>query len=549
MGESNSNNGGTIISSIRFVISVLTCLFCLVIITRVNGDYIETLFNFDDIFQGVERSIRIDNISYFIGEHLESIFDGINLLLIMAILIFAIAEYESIILENILYGYKLHITGMIVCIFAYMIYFIDFIVIFGGEFVRASETVVFLVGLIFIILFFVFDLIVYFKIKSHLNIVKNKMLYYIIIFIGILSSFDFAIINVVANSGDYLKYRETMENQGSELSQTVEYQMGNYYAQNGVYGDGNIYIITDGQDIGREKNENIIFRIDENGYHEEIYSFFGYTDYDPYIGYYDGCLYIQVVKDDDSSNRVKIIKISVDEKKEETLIENNDYRYIFAVVENKLYYYVKNKTEPITIMCFDLDNNSQQVYDSGIDDFRLDNGLWLGRFLYNQRNIAYFCEESCCYANSNDWCMRQFYKNYIYNFSYDVNSVNYYPDLLFREDITKDEGDNEVIDKYVQQFNIYNSTIYYVKGYEDNLELWSCAMDGTDKEYIATLDIEEPYIIYRDNGEEFYKYHICNNMIVGEKYVVCDFGDIGTNVDERIIVNLEGGTIEKIVFE
>ncbi len=540
--EQQTERKNTVWDYTRHIITMCFVLFCVFFIAEIDRAYVKSWFSAEEIFPGIELRLRTAEVSYFINNIYETIVIGIRVLLLLGIILFLLSEYQRYINNNALYARKLNIAAILLCLFASLIFVIDYIVIIGGRFLNSTATIVFFVWNILLLLRLVIIFFVPTKIDNTAK--TNKKVIIGLSLAGVIFSLG-CLIFVLVWSGDYIKYRKTMNNQGDALCEDVGYQMGNYTSRNCIYANGSIYIVGYEKKEGEPTGKFTLYKIDENGNHKAIYTTRAFSLTRACIGYYDGYLYINITIVDGDNKEHRIIKISEEDNTEEVFLSDDKCNYQFAIVDNMMYLYqgADDKEEPMDIMCVNLDEgNELKIYDQNISRYYFyDNGLWIGRILYNQKNISYLCDDMCC---SNRWysCERQFYGEYIYNYRHDSESDYFYwDDMLYRSKCSNQE-EKEIIDKNVRKFNIFDENIYYVKAGKDGYELWCAELKNLDKYMISEFSYDEHFPNY--SAENYYS---CTGLYVGEEFIVCDFGL--DDVEERIIVDLSDGIAKNIMFD
>ncbi len=539
--EQQTERKMTIWDYIRHIITMCFVLLCFFFIVGLDKLNVSSWFSLEKVFPGIEILIRTSEVSRFVAYQYNNIVISIRVLLVIAVALFLLSEYQRYINYNWTYARELNIAAILVSLFSSLIFVIEYVVIIGGKFSNKSLVVLFFVWNILLILRLGINLCNRSKVDSTAKV--NRKLIIMVSLAGVIISLGCLFI-VLLSSGDYIKYRRIMEKQGDALCEDVGYQMGNYASRNCIYANDSIYIVGYEKNDGEATGEFTIYKIDENGNHKVIHTTQALSRTRDCIGYYDGYLYINVTMVDGDNKEHRIIKISEENNTEEVFLSDDKCNYQFAIVDNMMYLYQGgDDEEPMDIMCVNLDEgNELKIYDQNIDRYRFsDNGIWLGRILYNQKNIAYFCYDMCC---SNRWysCERQFYGEYIYNYQHDSESdYIYWDDMLYRSKCSNQE-EKEIIDNNVRKFNIYDGNIYYIRAGKQGYELWCAELEALDKHMISEFSYEEHFSSYSPDT-----YHSCTGLYMGDGYVVCDFGL--NDVRERLIVNISDGTVENAIFD
>lgn len=442
-------------------------------------------------------------------------------------------------------GYFVHMLTMTLGATLAIAHLIQYLILWKIDITKMAIFFIIVIYIALCITMMIFDLVCYIVIKdekkeSHWRL--NLCLFVVnILIVGIVALQFF---NTFKEHNKLVAYKEDQERHGDELNKDVEYQMGNYANRYGFYGDGTIFIYGNLKDIGNGLYEKTVYKIDGEGNYEKVFSYVDKVRKLQNMAYYDGWVYTYEGNEGDNETICSMVRFSVDTGEKEVVF-TSESRLGYGIVDNILYYFDWKTEQVVPVKCMDLDgdlsSDNSYVYDSGYLTESLGEDFFIGRILYNKAEDYTI--------SSQEVYFRQFYNEYTYNYfdvvyyydEYDVlNNWKDYPDgLVFREN---DNGTLEPIAENVEIFNIFNDEMYYVKKAEEGYELWKCAMDGSDKTYIAFLDS----IIKRTDGSGGDMYAI--GLTLGEDYAVCD---IGENIryyeaERRYIINLDTGEVQKV---
>lgn len=334
------------------------------------------------------------------------------------------------------------------------------------------------------------------------------------------------------NYDEIMYYAGIIDARRDGYDETIEYQIGNYCGENALYVDETLYI------RGTEKAYPArIYTIDNSGKYELFWEAQEKSWFASSIYYYKDYIYVGLWVDSEETP-YKMIRISMADGSEEVVLteEPGADDALYGIAGDKLYYfvyydmydeyYIEDNPESKRIYYIDLDGEISKenavLYDDGVwftlVAEELWSEVWVNAYLYNQFNVV----------NKNV----QVYQGDKYYLHFFNNDCGY---------LLKNSIDNEV-DYNVEQYNIFDDKIYYIKNFKDYYEVWSCNMDGENKTLIGTVTPKQTEYNNTENDG-------CVGLYVADGYVVIDFDDGEDSINERYIMQLDDGSVMEIVTE
>lgn len=349
---------------------------------------------------------------------------------------------------------------------------------------------------------------------------------------------------------NYLMVKDRLERLYDGPKKEIEYQVGNY-VNGGLYVNGCTYLLTDNSLYGYydetgewvSQPDEVIYKVDNQGNHEEFYVFddLKFPNNKPWMYYYDGWLYFDAIDLDPKSTKPgHIFRISEDGKEFEDMLESAN-TILFGIRDDYLIY-----ANEFIVYCKDLKDLKDGIFSGmkKIDNHVLTRDLYCCFFqswIYNCKNISLIEYEY-------DKNKRQYYDGNTYTI---LKNIEYTGDTAYEKRKlirrvynkvkihTKEYQTGEVTDEELHSdvlcFNIFDDKLYYVVFAEDKNELWCSDMDGSNAQLLYQTEFDTK--LY------------CKNIIVSEHNIICDFGP-GTDsaITDRYIIGKQSEYVNHISF-
>lgn len=536
-------------------IRICICLICLLCIRNINKTKFP-MFHFTVNLNSRDCSVRSDDLFEVVREIYKIICTNYVNILYILIGVFVLAQ----ILRPNIYrlGYQLHMLGMWLIFVVACIYVIANMIMIDVKPETKIELFAFALMLFLLLLvcvLLVFDIMNY-KLKKEVLVVTPPV--FIIVFtllaIGGIVVFSVKMTTKYFNvSKAYRDFKELLETHSDDTTASVEYQMGNYYSGKGLYANGYMYVMgCDGLETDEEELAlRNLYRVDQDGNYELFCQFYNNYRTTVQIGYYNDYLYVFSRIGDEGDKTYRMARYHVGTGEEEILFET-DFFIQFGIVDDRMYYLYRSSEVRYIDLDEEISLDKSQLYLSNIDYGSMDcwDDYWLGRVLYNYRDIR-------TYPDRYDYG-RQYYDEYVYEAEFRDELDSHDPTWgetfrLYRTETYINKFDTDldksylVIDDSVHHFNIFNDKIYYIKSNDGITELWVSSMDGEEKSIVCNIDISSKFEYVGNSGKISTKTNQCIDMIVGEGYVICDFGYSKTHgIYERYLIDIESGKAEQV---
>ncbi len=326
---------------------------------------------------------------------------------------------------------------------------------------------------------------------------------------------------------EILYYLEFVDSKKEDYDEEIGYQIGNYCKEDALYVEGKLYI------RGVENDSYAsIYTIDDVGNYELFWKCDERAVNISAMYYYDSYIYVAIYLLDDEELPYRFIRISMVDGEEELLLSESSeiLDALYGISGNRLYYYIysRDKVENKKVYYINLDGEISKenavLYDDGVDysGFSYFDNKWVCGYIYNQR-------ETRTARNM------QTYQGNAYWLYYDYYGKEYF-EILDK----KNNDHNVLIDTDVEQYNIFDGQIYYIKKSDECYEIWRCDLAGENKTVIGTVS---PKNMTYNNTIENEK---CIDLYLADGYMVIDFNDGNGTVDERYIKWLDDGSVKEI---
>ena len=331
---------------------------------------------------------------------------------------------------------------------------------------------------------------------------------------------------------EVMYYVDIIDARRDGYDETIEYQIGNYCGGNALYVNETLYI------RGTEKAYPArIYTLDNSGKYELFWEAHEKSWFASSIYYYKDYIYVGLWVDNEETP-YKLIRISMSDGSEEIVLteEPGTDDVLYGIAGDKLYYfvyydmydeyYIEDNPESKRIYYIDLDGEISKdnavLYDDGVwfslVAEEMWSEVWVNAYLYNQfdkvtKNV-------------------QAYKDDMYFLLFDTSGCGY---------LRKNTNDN-LVEYNVEQYNIFNDHMYFVKNFKDYFELWRCDMDGEDKTLIGTVTPKQTEYNNTENDG-------CVGLYLAEDFAIIDFDDGVDSINERYIMLLDDGSVMEIVAD
>lgn len=445
--------------------------------------------------------------------------------------------------------YKYQNIGLCICGFTGLYYPIVSLLLGGGTITSNGIITTYYVVLVIIAVAVAVYNIVKFRDKKDVYASEKKLLKkgpMVLILVACIAAFVYPVVNLADDYIEVNEIRQLIDNHPEDYREEIEAHMGNYAM--GTYSfttacsyNGEIYIV-EGDIEGEEPYG--VYRIDKDGNYELVWQLDepGVVCSIKRLVLYDGYLYVKIGCYDETEQKQfeKIKRIALTDKREETIV-SSEARIDFGIYDNQLMYYEILRLEDTgylddyaTVYTINLaeDLDKKTLYDKGLNKDYFGANSWLNIMLYNKHDNYYRYPHQIPQSYENSTYYISDRRELIMNaYSEDSNigteDFDYY---------------SYVLDSYVYSFNLYKGKIYYVKSAGGELysdcQLWSCDVDGGSRKLIGAFP--------SDSGVENEVEFRCDSLYVTDEYVVCDFYRGKNGIDERYLMQIDGGLYKKI---
>ncbi len=534
---------------VQLCITVLAIAIATIAISHLNNDRIFEYSIRDRLLEFTYQDEPADN--YIHGNAFSSLLinvedamdsASINVLYvaIAALVISLIMRKFSDDIANVLY-----LSGIGAMTFAGISYLITMVFVGNGKTVDTTFLKIYLDGIIALIIFIILLIIgagivtsgvIEYR-KREVNKLIKVLSLAIISMVGVMSAV--MIILPLPKLNDKYKLakdcREYVEAYREGTDEQIGYQIGNhtmgtdeYPASTGVYVDDKLYLA----ELKENKDENInaIYTLDAEGNYEKFFDNDSISNVDN-LSYNNGYIYARCNINGEENHT--LIRISINDASFEEVL-SVEGTLCYGISGDGLYYGIVCEDDELIVNgnVYYVDLTKEDCLENSVivdEHILLYDSWFLNQYVYNVDNavpgattmpywyqiydgVMYGLERSAhteYRALEHDLCM--------YTYNEDVGEYN----------------KGILIDEYVDRYNIYAGKIYYIKNVDlASYEIWSCDMDGNNKTLIGVL---EPEI------SDDVKKHCCDNILVGDGYIVVDFRKYYEFLYDRYFINIEDG--------